>query len=369
MRILVAPDKFKGSLGAAEVAGHIAAGLRHGLPDAEIVSMPVADGGEGTASVICRAARGKWRTCDVCDPLGNLVRARYCTIADGNTAVMEMSEASGLWRVAPERRDPMAASTFGTGQMLLHAAGGGVQEIIVGLGGSATNDGGLGLAQALGFRFIDAEGRELEPLISDISRLATIMPPPHAGWPSIRAAADVDNPFLGPRGATRIFGPQKGVTLQQVEPIESALAHLAEIIRKDLRVDFREVAGAGAAGGLGFGLLSFCGATVQAGFDLVAELVGLEAAMREVDVVITGEGRLDSQTLAGKAPAGVARLARRFGKQIYAVVGEAEITAELRALFDGIIVARPEGMTRSAAQQNAPELLQAAAERLAKRLR
>ncbi|MDQ3120885.1 MAG: glycerate kinase [Verrucomicrobiota bacterium] len=369
MRILVAPDKFKGSLGAAEVAGYIAAGLRHGLPDAEIVSMPVADGGEGTASVICRAARGEWQTCDVCDPLGNLVRARYCTIGDGNTAVMEMSEASGLWRVAPERRDPMAASTFGTGQMLLHAAGGGVQEIIIGLGGSATNDGGLGLARALGFRFSNAEGGELPPSLSEISRLAAITPPQHVCWPCIRAAADVDNPFLGPRGATRIFGPQKGVTLQQVEPIESALAHLAEIIRKDLRVDFREVAGAGAAGGLGFGLLSFCGATVQAGFDLVAELVGLEAAMREVDVVITGEGRLDSQTLAGKAPAGVARLARRFGKQIYAVVGEAEITSELRALFDGIIVARPEGMTRSAAQQNAPELLQAAAERLAKRLR
>ena len=365
MRILVAPDKFKDALGGAEVTGLIAAGLRESLPNTEIVTLAVADGGEGTASVICAATGGEWHACETHDPLGNRIHSRYCTIAHGRTAVMEMSEASGLWRVPPELRDPIAANSFGAGEMLLHAARRGVNEIIIGLGGSATNDGGFGMARALGFRFLDENDAELNGEISGLLRLARIEPPDDLLLPSIVAAADVRNPLLGPKGATRVFAPQKGASAAQCDLLEHALQRFADVVAEELATDFRDELGAGAAGGLGFGLLSFCGASIRAGFEVVAERIGLKAAVREADVVITGEGRLDAQTLAGKAAAGVARLAREYRRRVYAVVGDAEETPELREMFDGIVILKPAEMSVAEAIDDTPRLLREGAHRLA----
>jgi glycerate kinase len=367
VRILVAPDKFKGSLGASEVAQAIAAGLRDVLPDAQITCLPVADGGEGTASVICDAVGGEWHSCEVREPLGRMVTARYATIEEGATAVMEMSEASGLWRLAPNEFDPLRASSIGTGEMLLDATKRGVREIIIGLGGSATNDGGFGMARALGFRFFDSGGRELTN-IAELAQLTRIERLLGLELPAIIAAVDVQNHLLGEHGATQIFGKQKGATADQLKVLEEALTRLAEVVTQQWGTDFRDVTGAGAAGGLGFGLLNFCGATIQLGFDVVASRIGLEKAIGESDVVITGEGRLDGQTLQGKGPAGVANLARGLGKRIYAIVGSADQGGPVWQLFDDVFVlARPPMKTNSAIEK-AKQLLRERAAELAQRL-
>lgn len=366
MCILVAPDKFKDSLGAAAVAQHIATGLRDVLPEAEIILLPIADGGEGTARVICEAAGGERHSCEMHDPLGRSVRARYGTIANGQTAVMEMSEASGLWRLRPEERDVMRASSFGTGELLLDAAGRGAKEIIIGLGGSATNDGGFGMARALGFRFLDHDGRELSGSVAELLQLARIHRPERLLLPKITAAADVRNPLLGAEGATRTFGPQKGAGPAEVETLEDSLRRLADVAAREFGQDFRDELGTGAAGGLGFGLMTFCGAGLREGFAVVAEQIGLEAAVCAADVIITGEGRLDRQTLAGKAPAGVAKLARRHGKRVCAIVGEASEESGVRSLFDGVYeLARPP-ITRAESQRRTVELLRERAAELAR---
>ena len=357
VKILIAPDKFKGSLGARQAAEAMAAGLRDVLPRAEITALPIADGGEGTAEVICGAASGEWHDCDVRDPRGDVVAARYCTIENSATAVMEMSAAAGLARVPEHLRNPETASSFGVGEMLLHAATRGAQQIIIGLGGSATNDGGFGMARALGYRFVDETSCELSERVTDLRRLKRMERPAHLALPQITAAVDVQTPLLGTRGATRIFATQKGATAAQLESLELALARLADVAARDLSVDAREVPGSGAAGGLGFGLVAFCGASLRSGFDVVAERIGLEAAVRAADVVITGEGRLDAQTLHGKGPAGVARLARIHGKRCFAVVGELEGAADVRELFDAVVVAKPATMSRDAAMRDAPRLL------------
>ncbi|HEX8280263.1 MAG TPA: glycerate kinase [Chthoniobacterales bacterium] len=332
VKFLIAPDKFKGSLAARAIAEAIAAGIRDSLPHAEITLLPIADGGEGTAEVICAATGGEWHECEVHDPLGRLVVARYCTIENGGTAVMEMSEASGLWRLAEDERDPLITSSFGTGEMLLDAAQRGAKEIIIGLGGSATNDGGTGMARALGFHFVDADGVDLPPFPTDLLRLARIEAPAELRLPAITAAVDVRNPLLGERGATRVFAPQKGAKPEDLESLERALTRLADVVGGE----HRDAPGAGAAGGLGFALLAFCGAELRSGFDVVAERVDLRAAIRDADVIITGEGRLDAQTREGKAPAGVAKLAAAAGKRVFAIVGDS--TGEADALFDRVLV-------------------------------
>ena len=357
VKILIAPDKFKGSLGAAEVAEHIAAGLHEALADAEITMLPVADGGEGTATVICSAAGGEWCSCAAHDPLGNTVEARYCTIDDGRTAVMEMSEAAGLWRVSEHLRNPDIASSFGVGEMLLAATGRGAQQVIIGLGGSATNDGGVGMARALGFRFLDGGGAEVAQLVTDLSRLDRIERPAEVRLPEIIAAADVRNPLLGPRGATRTYAAQKGADAGQIERLELALAHLADIAAREFGSDAKETPGSGAAGGLGFGLITFCGASIRPGFDVVAERAELDAAVRSADIIVTGEGRLDAQTLEGKAPAGVAKLARKHGKRVLAVVGEFDPAAGWQSLFDEVFSVVSAGVTREEAMERPAELL------------
>ena len=368
MRILIAPDKFKGSLGAAEVAQHLAAGLREALPDAEITTLPIADGGEGTATVICSAAGGEWHTCAVHDALGSIVSARYCTVDGGRTAVIEMSEAAGLWRVPERQRNPETASSFGVGEMLLDATRRGARQIVIGLGGSATNDGGAGMARALGFRFVTAAGNDISEGVTDLLQLETIVRPASLQLPPIIAAVDVQTPLLGANGATRVFGAQKGATPAQVETLERALARLESVVVCDLGQSVSEIPGSGAAGGLGFGLAAFCGASIESGFDVVANHIGLEAAVRGHDVVITGEGRLDSQTLCGKAPGGVARLARNLGKRAYAVVGQFDGGDSLDRLFDGIIIAKPAAMSAEEAIEQAPMLLRQAARKLARRI-
>jgi glycerate kinase len=381
MHILIAPDKFKGSLSAREVADNIATGLRDVLANATIELVPLADGGEGTADVICRACAGEWEMCGSHDALGRAITARYVWLRDQSAAVMEMSEAAGMWRIAPHERDPFSANTYGVGEMLLDAAKCGAREITVGLGGSVTNDGGFGMARALGFRFL-ADERELTNGPAELVNLTRIVRDREAlaaasasptnrrlaqaplHLPRIVAAADVKNPLLGARGATQSFGPQKGVAPDQLDLLEAALSRLADVVARDLGCDFREATGAGAAGGVGFGLMSFCGATIRPGFDLVAEMLDLETAIRRVDVVITGEGSLDKQTLEGKTPAGVARLARKLGKRIFAIVGCATDNRAVLQVFDGVFVLMKPPITRDQSIRRTAELLQERAREL-----
>jgi glycerate kinase len=351
MRILIAPDKFKGSLSARQVAENIALGIRDVIPDPQIEIAPVADGGEGTAEVICNARGGEWVTCRAHGPLGNLIEMRYVWLSENASAVIEMAEAAGLRALKSGVRDVLRANTFGVGEMLLDGAKRGAREIIVGLGGSVTNDGGSGMARALGFRFFDQQDNEIEKTV-DLVSLARIETPVAAGVSAAKspkmqptrlplqirivAACDVKNPLLGENGATRTFAPQKGATPDELEILERALTSLADTVTRDLGCDFRNNPGAGAAGGLGFGLMSFCSAELRPGFEVVADAVELEEKIKRADVVITGEGKLDRQTLEGKAPAGVALLARKFGKRVFAIVGRAATDQQVRDIFDGV---------------------------------
>jgi glycerate kinase len=372
VRILIAPDKFKGSLSAREVADHIASGFRDRLPNAIIRTLPMADGGEGTAEVICDARGGEWVNCAAHDALGRVIEAHYAWLGEHATAVIEMSAAAGLWRIAPEERDLLSANTYGVGEMMKHAAEQGAKEILLGLGGSATNDGGLGMGRALGFRFLgnrqEQEQEQEKELESprELVKLARISRgEAKRDFPKVVAAVDVRNPLLGPRGATRTFGPQKGGTAEQLEILESGLTRLADVVASDLGCDFRGSPGAGAAGGLGFGLMTFCGAPVKSGFEVVAEFVGLRSAIEDADVVITGEGRLDEQTLEGKAPAGVAQLARQLGKPVFAIVGSSGAQATTSALFDAVLVLARDRITPDESRARAWELLQERARELA----
>jgi len=344
MKFLIAPDKFKGSLSAQQVAENVALGIRDVIENAEIEIAPMADGGEGTAEAICNARGGKWVTISARGPLGHPIKASYVWL--GESAVMEMSEAAGMRRLKNTVRDVLRANTFGVGEMLLDAAKRGAREIIIGIGGSATNDGGLGMARALGFRFLGENENEITDVALLLGLKRIIAPTPQSspngrGWRvapgedscRIIAAVDVKNPLLGQNGATRTFGPQKGATPEQLEISERALTHLADIVTRDLGCDFRNEPGAGAAGGLGFGLMSFCDAKIQPGFEVVAEAVGLEQKIKRANVIITGEGKLDNQTLEGKTPAGVANLGRKFCKQVFAIVGRAEANSKARDLF------------------------------------
>jgi len=366
VRILIAPDKFKGALSAREGGDNIAAGLREVLPDAKIDILPMADGGEGTAEVIGEALGASWIKSKAHDPLGREIEARYARIDARKLAIMEMSEAAGMRRLQPSELNPEIATTFGVGEMLLDAAKHGVNEIVIGLGGSATNDGGLGMARSLGFQFLG--DKEIErPL--DLGELRRIENPQKLELPKIIGAVDVKNPLLGPNGATRVFGPQKGATPEQLDKLERALARLADVVAQQFGFDYRNEPGAGAAGGLGFGLMSFCGAKIRPGFDVVAEAVGLESKIKDVDVVITGEGSLDRQTLEGKTPAGVARLARKLRKRVFAFVGRATEDRQVREMFDGVYQNARAGMSVEENMKRAAELLRDNARQLARNLK
>jgi len=364
--ILVAPDKFKGALNAREVAQNIAKGLLDVVPDAQIEIVPMADGGEGTAEAICDARGCSWIKCKAHDPLGREIDARYGWIDQEKLAVMEMSEAAGMRRLSGSERDPIRATTFGIGEMILDASKHGAKQIVIGLGGSATNDGGFGMARALGFEFdYEHEHEDEQACVTDLVQLKEIRRPTDLVLPRIIAAVDVKNPLLGKNGATRVFGPQKGASKSDLDMLERALTRLADVVATEFGFDYRNQPGAGAAGGLGFGLLSFCGATIRPGFEVVAEAVGLESKMKDADLVITGEGSLDRQTLEGKTPAGVARLARKLGKPVFAIVGRAAEDGELREIFDGIYQNARPGMSQQENMKRAAELLRENARDLA----
>jgi glycerate kinase len=373
VRILIAPDKFKGALTARAVAKNIAKGLRDALPDAKIDIVSMADGGEGTAEAICEAHGGSWLKCKAHDPLGREMEARYAWIEDGELAVMEMSEVAGMRRLSESERDPVRATTFGVGEMILNAASRGANEIIIGLGGSATNDGGSGMARALGYRFDCEHEHEQEKArerehVTGLVNLSRIEKPRDLKLPTIIAAVDVQNPLLGKNGATRVFGPQKGVSKGELNVLERALTRLADVVAEEFGFDYRDKPGAGAAGGLGFGLMSFCGATIRPGFDVVAEAVGLESKMKGVDVVITGEGSLDRQTFEGKTPAGVARLARKLGKKVFAIAGRTDRNRKVCELFDEVCELVRPGISEKEQMKRAGQLLREKARELAKSL-
>ncbi len=357
MKVLIAPDKFKGSLTAAQAARAIRRGVEGACPRAECRELPIADGGEGAAEVLCAALGGEWITAPAHDPLGRSIEAGYAWLP-GEVAAINMSEASGLRRLAAGELDPLRASTAGTGELMAHARERGARTVLVGLGGSATNDGGIGMAAALGWRFVDRHGDALPPLPLRLPGLDRLVPPDGA-FPAVTAICDVGNPLLGTRGATRIYGPQKGVDARTLPLLEAGLAHLADVAWRDLGRDCRDVPGAGAAGGLGFGLLTFCRAEMRSGFEMVAEAVGLSAAVAGSDLVITGEGRLDGQTLEGKGPAGVASLARRFGKPVLAFGGAVLEAEALRGIFHAVFAIQDEEISTGRAMREAETLLEA----------
>lgn len=331
MRVVVAPDKFKGTLTAAQAARAISAGWRRADPTAELDEVPVADGGEGTLDALVAALGGRIERVRVTGPLGDPVDAELGVVdGEGLTAVVEMAGASGLQLVSEARRDPMRATTKGTGELMLAAARHGLARMIVCIGGSATNDGGAGMAQALGAHLRDEDGRDLPPGGAALRRLSSIdttLMAPELRDVDIVVATDVDNPLTGPRGASAVYGPQKGASPEQVAVLDEALRHFAAVLLRDLGIDVREIPGAGAAGGLGAGLIAFLGARVRPGFDVVADAVDLARRVEPADVVVTGEGRFDAQTDQGKAPAGVIRMAREAGCRSVLIAGDVEVQA------------------------------------------
>ena len=324
MKIVIAPDSYKESLSALEVAQAVEAGFRQVFPDADYVLVPVADGGEGTVDAMVAATGGRKETVTVSGPLGEPVEAFYGLTGDGDTAVIEMAAASGLALVPPDRRNPLLTSSRGTGELIRAALDAGARRFILGIGGSATNDGGAGMVQALGVRLLDLEGRELDGSGGDLARLERIdvsALDPRLAECRIEVACDVDNPLTGARGASAVFGPQKGATPEMVQALDANLARLARIVGRDLGVAVDTVPGAGAAGGMGAAMLAFFGATLKPGIEIVTAAVDLDTHVRDADLVITGEGRIDFQTVHGKTPIGVARVAKRHGKPVIGIAG------------------------------------------------
>ncbi|ACO80460.1 Glycerate kinase [Azotobacter vinelandii CA] len=324
MKIVIAPDSFKESLSAAEVAAAIAAGLGEVWPWAELLCRPMADGGEGTVEAVIAAVGGERRETLVRGPLGEPVAAHWGWIAESRSAVIEMAAASGLHLVPASRRDALRSCTYGTGELILAALEAGAERIVLGFGGSATNDAGSGMLRALGVRFEDAEGRPLPPGGAALAQLQRINPAgldPRLAKVDFEVACDVDNPLCGPRGASHVFGPQKGATPEQVRQLDAALGRFADVCAATLGRDARDSAGSGAAGGIGFAARTFLGAAFRPGIELVAEVSGLEQAVIGADLVITGEGRIDEQTLHGKTPMGVAGIAKRHGVPVVALAG------------------------------------------------
>ena len=324
MKIIIAPDSFKESLSAECAAMAIEDGFRAVFPELEAVRLPVADGGEGTVDALIAATGGHRIDIEVTDPQGHRVRGFYGVNGKGDCAVIEMAAASGLMLVPAGQRDPLTATSFGTGELIRHALDGGIRHIILGIGGSATVDGGIGMVQALGGRFTDAQGIDLPWGGAALAQLAAIdlsQLDPRLAQCRIEVACDVENPLTGPCGAAAVFGPQKGASVQDVQVLDAALAHLAAVIFRHLGVNVLEWPGGGAAGGMGVAARLFLRGNMRSGIDIIMDAIGLEEAMQGATLVITGEGRLDQQTINGKAPVGVARLAQRYHVPVIGLAG------------------------------------------------
>jgi len=366
MKVVVAPDKFRGSLSAAEAAQALARGVLTADPSATVDRVPVADGGEGTVDALVAATGGEVRSARVTGPLGEAVTARFGLLGDGTTAVIEMAAASGLALVPPGRRDPSRTTTRGTGELLLAAVAAGARRVILGIGGSATNDGGAGLGRALGFRLLDRDGRELGPGGGALDRLDRIDASgrnPLLDGVAVAVACDVDNPLCGPRGASAVYGPQKGADPGMVAALDGNLAHFAAVVVRDLGCAVRDVPGAGAAGGLGGGLIAFAGATLQPGADLILHAAGLAERLRDADLCLTGEGAIDASSASGKTAVGVARLARSLGRPTLAFAGTLGPGAEavLAEGVDAMFSLCPGPLSLDEALARAPDLLERAA--------
>lgn len=324
MKILIAPDSFKGSMTAIEAARAMAEGVQEASPESEMVLLPAADGGEGTLATLVASTGGKTIETVVEDPLGRKITAQYGILGDQETCVVELAEASGLTLLAAEERNPLLASTYGTGELIAHALGAGYRKFIVGLGGSATNDAGIGMLQALGMKFIDANGVELGPGTVALNSLSKI--DPHGFDKRIMEsrfliASDVENPLIGPQGASAVFGPQKGATSEMVQTLDAVLTNFADIVERFTGTALHHKKGAGAAGGAGGAFQAFFLGEMRRGIDVVLEAVKFEEQLLGADLVLTGEGKTDVQTLSGKTPIGIAELANRHGKSVILISG------------------------------------------------
>ncbi len=368
MNILVAPQAFKGSLDATEVAQAIARGVRHVIPTAEVKVLPVADGGEGTVRAMVQASGGHTVTTRVMGPLERPVNATWGVLGGGEVGVIEMAAASGLPLIRRDERNPMRTTTYGTGELIRHALDLGMRQLIIGIGGSATNDGGAGMATALGVRFLDEAGQQL-PLggaaLARLHRIDTTQLDSRVADVRIEVACDVNNPLTGPTGASHIYGPQKGADARMVHELDSALERFATIVARDVGVSVRDIPGAGAAGGLGAGLIGFLGAELKSGVDIVFTAIHLDRHLQDSDLVLTGEGRIDRQDLFGKAPMAVAQRAHALGIPTIAIVGSTG--RDYHVVFDhgldAVIgtVNRPMPLDRAVAE--APRLVAEAAQR------
>lgn len=374
MRIILAPDSYKGSLSAVGVADAMERGIRQVFPDAEVIKFPIADGGEGTVEALVTATCGRIVTTTVRGPLGEPVEANWGVFGDGQTAVIEMATASGLTLVPRERRDPRITSTYGTGELIKAALDAGLKKIIIGIGGSATNDGGTGMARALGARFLDSSGRDLAEGGAALAGLARV---DLSGLDSrlmeteIKVACDVNNPLCGEKGASAIYGPQKGATPQMVQELDQALGQYASVVEQATGRKISELPGTGAAGGLGAGMLYFTKASLLPGVKIVLDAVGFAEAVQQADLVFTGEGCTDAQTAHGKAPLGVAMLARNSGVPVICLSGGLGEGAE-HVLEHGIdallgIVSSP--IPLEDCMSRADELIEAAAIRICRLLK
>jgi glycerate kinase len=373
MKIVIAPDSFKENLTSLEVAGELETGLKRVWPDATYVKVPMADGGEGTVQSLVDATGGQIVKVEVSGPMGARVLASYGLLGDGKTAVIEMAEASGLPLVPKEQRNPLVATTFGTGELIGDAIKRGVTEIILGIGGSATNDAGAGLAQALGVRFINFGGALIPDLIAGghLDKVQAVdMSTVNPGLAKIHisVACDVTNPLCGEKGASHVYGPQKGATPEMVEQLDRNLAHFAHVIKRSIGQDVIDRPGAGAGGGIGAGLMAFTNATLKRGVELVVAATRLEEHMQGAALAITGEGRVDFQTAFGKTPSGVAAAARKYGVPVVAIGGG--LSDDAGGVFqhgiDGLETATPNAMPLDVAIKKSRQYLQDAAERAAR---
>jgi glycerate kinase len=360
MRYLIAPDKFKGSLSATEVAEIVGSEIRQCHPEADVELLPGADGGEGTAALIGSHLGARRQTMETIDPLGRPIAAEV--FASDSEAVLDMSTASGLWRVEPEKRAPLQSSTYGLGIMLWRLIEQGIQRILIGLGGSATVDAGLGMAAALGYRFEREDGTPIEPIPLHFSKIARVKPPIISRLPEVVGLADVETRLTGKNGAFYVYGKQKGLTAEEIETLDREVHELVRRLEPNLGSNFGDLPRAGAAGGLGYGVLAFLHGKLLSGFEVLAERVALRDRIRAADIVVTGEGKLDAQSLEGKAPFGVAQIAQQLGKPVWAIAGVIEDRERLAPHFQKLTALVGKDVT-------ADEALEQPAKYLAKRVR
>ena len=369
MKIVVAPQAFKGSISALEAANAMREGVLRVVSDAEVVTVPVADGGDGTLETLIEGSNGRIHEIEVTGPLGERRVAEWGAMGDGATAVLEMARTSGLALVPEERRNPLVATTYGLGEAMRHAMGSGYRRFIVGIGGSATNDAGAGMAQALGVRLLDESGNELEPggaALAKLHRIDMSSLDEVVNECEFLVACDVNNPLTGPTGASAIYGPQKGATPEMIRELDAALSHFADVVVRDIGVEVSDVAGAGAAGGLGGGLIAFVGGQLRAGVDIVLDTVGLDDYLTDCDLVITGEGSMDHSTIYNKAPVGVAARAKRLGIPVVGISGS--LGSGFQDVhdygIDGLSAITSGPMTLDEASERASELIANTAEQV-----